>query len=101
VTVSLRRSQIDQSPGFVEVSVKDQGTGIPPEAQARLFERFYRVPHVVGSETRGVGLGLYIVANLVHQHGGKIYVESSGVPGEGSCFRFTLPELTISSEGEG
>jgi two-component system sensor histidine kinase SenX3 len=72
--------------------------GIPPDAQARLFERFYRVPHVVGSETRGVGLCLYIVANLVQMHGGEIHVESSGVPGEGSCFRFTLPELVVSTE---
>ncbi|HEX4715910.1 MAG TPA: ATP-binding protein, partial [Ktedonobacteraceae bacterium] len=95
VTVSLRRYQNEQSPALIEVSVKDQGMGIPPDAQARLFERFYRVPHVVGSETRGVGLGLYIVANLVQMHGGEIHVESSGVPGEGSCFRFTLPELVV------
>ncbi len=98
VTVSLRRYQNEQSPALIEVSVKDQGMGIPPDAQARLFERFYRVPHVVGSEKRGVGLGLYIVANLVQMHGGEIHVESSGVPGEGSCFRFTLPELVVSTE---
>lgn len=98
VTISIRRNRSEKAPTLIEVSIEDQGVGIPPEAQARLFERFYRAPQIAGSEKRGAGLGLYIVANLVHLHGGEIHVTSSGKPGEGSCFRFTLPELTSSAE---
>jgi PAS domain S-box-containing protein len=89
ITVSLRR--LEQEPALIEVCVQDEGMGIPLDSQARLFERFYRVPHAASGETRGIGLGLYIVAHLVHMHGGSIRVESSGIPGEGSCFIFTLP----------
>lgn len=77
----------------IEVSVIDTGLGIPLEAQTRLFERFYRVPQAVENETRGVGLGLYIVAHLIRMHGSQIYVESSGTPGAGSRFFFILPVL--------
>jgi len=100
VTVSLRKARDDQEPERIEVSVRDKGVGIPPDAQARLFERFYRVPHAASSETRGIGLGLYIVSHLVQMHGGKISVESSGIPGEGSRFLFTLPALPIPEEAE-
>lgn len=93
VTVSLRKSRGIQEAERIEVSIRDRGIGIPPDAQTRLFERFYRVPHAVSGETRGIGLGLYIVSHLVQMHGGKIAVESSGVPGEGSSFLFTLPAL--------
>jgi len=77
----------------VKVSVSDRGMGIPPEAQPLLFERFYRVPQVVESQARGVGLGLYIVAHLIKMHGSQIHVESSGISGEGSRFSFELPAL--------
>lgn len=100
ITVSLDRYQNGSTPALIEVSVKDQGLGIPHEAQARLFERFYRVPHSAGGETRGIGLGLYLVAHLVQMHGGDIHVESNGVLGDGSRFIFTLPELTVPKTGE-
>jgi PAS domain S-box-containing protein len=74
-----------------EVSVKDCGIGVPKEAQPHLFERFYRAPNTAESQTRGVGLGLYVVAEFLRLHGGTIRVESSGVIGEGSRFIFTLP----------
>ncbi|HEY0756478.1 MAG TPA: GAF domain-containing protein [Ktedonobacteraceae bacterium] len=80
----------------IEVSVSDKGLGIPPEAQSRLFERFYRVPQITDNETRGVGLGLYIVAHLVEMHGSQVRVESKGIPGEGSRFLFSLPTLAAS-----
>jgi len=70
----------------VEVSVSDQGYGIAPEDQVRLFERFYRVKT---TRAEGVGLGLYITRILVEAHGGRIGVEST--VGEGSTFTFTLP----------
>jgi signal transduction histidine kinase len=78
---------------MVEVSIQDQGIGIPKDAQSRLFERFYRAPNIAGGQTRGVGLGLYIVAEFLRLHNGTIRVESNGIPGEGSCFIFSLPLL--------
>jgi signal transduction histidine kinase/PAS domain-containing protein len=81
----------DEDKPMIEVRVKDTGIGIPPDAQGRLFERFYRAPNTEGSNVRGVGLGLYVVAEFLRLHGGTIRVESTGIPGEGSCFIFTLP----------
>jgi signal transduction histidine kinase len=88
VAVTLRRSV-----ATIEMGVVDKGIGIPQDAQTHLFERFYRGPNVEGSKTRGIGLGLYLVAQLVQMHGGAIQVESSGVYGEGSRFILTLPAL--------
>jgi PAS domain S-box-containing protein len=95
ITVTLRQVSSGGRQPIVEVSVQDQGIGIPKDAQSRLFERFYRAPNIAGGQTRGVGLGLYIVAEFLHMHGGTIRVESRGIPGEGSCFIFTLPLLEI------
>jgi PAS domain S-box-containing protein len=81
--VEVRARQVD---GMVEVAVRDQGPGIPPEEQARLFQRFSRGSTRAGE---GLGLGLYITRRLVEAHGGTIRVEST--PGEGSTFTFTLP----------
>ncbi len=92
ITISLR--QHGGEPGrTIEVQVADKGIGIPKEAQARLFERFYRAPNIDGSKTKGVGLGLYIVSALLKMHGGSIRAESSGIYGEGSRFIITLPAL--------
>ncbi|GAB4478650.1 MAG: hypothetical protein Kow0088_18700 [Anaerolineales bacterium] len=76
---------------MVQIDVIDQGVGIPPALQERVFERFYRGenPHVLA--TYGTGLGLSIVKKLVEMHGGEIWVESKGIEGEGSTFSFTLP----------
>ncbi len=73
----------------VTVYVADQGIGIPPEEQERIFERFYRVQSGLHRRTEGAGLGLYLVKAIVEAHGGKIWVESA--PGRGSIFIFTLP----------
>lgn len=93
ITIHLRRTSGDNGQALVEVCVEDRGIGVPPEYQARLFERFYRAPNSVESKTKGIGLGLYVVAQLLHMQGGDIRVESSGVLGEGSRFIFTLPAL--------
>jgi signal transduction histidine kinase len=66
--------------------VEDTGEGIPPEHQARVFDRFFRVP---GHASKGSGLGLAIAREIVHAHGGAIGVSSE--PGRGSRFWFTLP----------
>ena len=72
----------------VRFDVRDTGPGISPEAQARIFERFYRAP-AVSSDERGTGLGLAIVKSIVEQHGGRVWVTS--VVGQGSTFSVFLP----------
>lgn len=76
-------------PEFVKVSVQDDGPGIPPEAQERIFERFFRVDRARSRDQGGTGLGLAIVKHIVQSHGGKVWVEST--PGHGSSFFLTLP----------
>ncbi len=76
---------------FLQVDVRDDGIGIPPEEQEHVFERFYRGEDTLVIETAGTGLGLSIVQNLVEMHGGRIWVTSEGVPGAGSVFSFTIP----------
>ena len=104
IIVSLRQfqdSRGDQQQRMIEIQVKDTGIGIPKDAQSRLFERFYRASNIDGTKTKGIGLGLYIVAALVKMHGGTICAESSGVLGEGSRFIIRLPALesaTVASE---
>lgn len=76
---------------YVTVCVRDFGSGVPVTEQNRLFERFVRLERDMNSPKRGTGLGLYICRKLVHAMGGRIWVESTGVQGEGSRFVFTLP----------
>jgi two-component system sensor histidine kinase KdpD len=73
--------------GGVAVEVADRGPGLPPGAEQRVFEKFFRVSEEPGS--RGVGLGLAICRGLVEAHGGRI--EAANRPGGGSVFRFWLP----------
>ena len=75
----------------VQVDVKDTGVGIPLEDQNRVFERFYRGEHPLVLQTPGTGLGLSIVKEIVEMHKGRIWMKSTGVPGDGSIFSFTLP----------
>jgi PAS domain S-box-containing protein len=82
---------IHQQNGELQVDVQDNGIGIKVEDQARLFERFYRGEHPLVLATPGTGLGLPIVRQLVEMHKGKLWMQSTGVPGEGSTFSFTLP----------
>lgn len=73
----------------VELTVRDDGPGIPAEAKARIFERFYRVDKARTREQGGTGLGLAIVKNVVQAHGGDVRVESA--PGKGTEFFISLP----------
>ena len=75
--------------GRVEICVRDDGPGIPPEALPRVFERFYRVDKARSREQGGTGLGLAIVKHVIQAHGGEVRVESE--PGQGAAFYLTLP----------
>lgn len=75
--------------GEVRIAVVDQGEGISPEAQQRIFERFYRGDRARSRETGGTGLGLSIVKHVVGDHGGRVKVWSK--PGQGSTFTMILP----------
>lgn len=85
------RVNIHQENGEVQVDVEDNGIGVRPDDQARLFDRFFRGEHPLVLATPGTGLGLPIVRQLVEMHKGRIWMKSTGVPGEGSTFSFTLP----------
>jgi signal transduction histidine kinase len=84
------RTILDKVPSAI-VSITDKGKGIQPQDQARLFQRFVRLESDLNSIVRGSGLGLYISRRLVEAMDGKIWIESSGIAGEGSTFHFQLP----------
>jgi signal transduction histidine kinase len=87
--------RMHQSNGDVEVDVTDTGIGISPEQQERIFERFYRGEDPLVLATPGTGLGLSIVKQLVEMHHGKIWMNSTGISGQGSTFSFTIPVADI------
>jgi signal transduction histidine kinase len=89
VTVTVRGGRN----GYASVSVEDEGAGIRPEHQTKVFDRFYRVNGSDSQSVYGRGLGLYIAKQLVDAMGGQIWVESAR--GEGSRFTFTLPEEEV------
>jgi signal transduction histidine kinase len=80
-------SQIEE----VEIRVRDYGFGIPPDQIPLLFQRFVRLPRDLASTISGNGLGLYLCRTFTESMGGRIWVESSGVQGEGSTFFIHLP----------
>jgi signal transduction histidine kinase len=81
------------------ICVRDTGPGIPPEEQELLFQQFVRLKRDLSGTIRGTGLGLYLCRQFVEAMNGHIWVESSGIAGEGSSFCFTLP-LEPSTVGE-
>lgn len=74
---------------MAQVSVKDEGLGINPQDIEKLFERYYRVNSTQTQTISGFGIGLYLCAEIIQRHDGKIWVESQ--PGAGSTFYFSLP----------
>lgn len=84
IRVNCKRSADDFT-----ISIRDHGIGISRDVQSRVFDRFFRVGGTVMDTYPGMGLGLYISAEIIHRHGGAISVESE--EGKGSLFYFTLP----------
>jgi two-component system sensor histidine kinase SenX3 len=82
--------------GHVDIIVTDQGVGIPPEEQARVFERFYRVDESRDRTTGGTGLGLSLVKHIALSHRGEVTLFSQ--PGVGSTFTIRLPRLLDNSK---
>jgi two-component system phosphate regulon sensor histidine kinase PhoR len=81
--------QVAKADGCVNISVRDQGIGIPPAEQQRIFEKFYRGSAPSIRRIRGSGIGLAITKHVAEMHGGEILVESE--PGKGSAFTLKIP----------
>ena len=86
ITVSLGLAEEE---GFLQLSVIDNGVGIPAEDQPKLFDRFFRAKSALLTGIGGAGLGLHITRSLVELHGGRIWFESA--PDKGSTFHVTFP----------
>lgn len=84
--IILSAEQLENS---VRISIIDKGEGIPASVQPHLFDRYYRVDTQVIKKESGLGLGLYICAEIIRRHGGEMGVEST--EGQGSRFWFILP----------
>lgn len=83
----------------IQVSVRDEGMGLAAKDQPHVFDRFYRVESEDMKTTNGFGIGLYLCAEIIQRHEGKIWVESE--LGKGSTFCFSLPLFTLQeNEGE-
>ncbi|HEX6483989.1 MAG TPA: PAS domain-containing sensor histidine kinase, partial [Ktedonobacteraceae bacterium] len=80
---------LSASPEMVTICVRDHGLGIPREQREKIFERFYRASGPKQRAIPGLGMGLYIVAEIVQRHGGTITVDSE--VGKGSSFTVTFP----------
>jgi signal transduction histidine kinase len=93
-SVTVNACLSPQDPAYVCISVTDTGRGVSPESKHLIFERLYQDPNSSSNSRKGLGLGLYIVQELVKLHGGRIWVESQ--PGHGSVFSFTLPLFSLS-----
>jgi two-component system phosphate regulon sensor histidine kinase PhoR len=88
VSVRLRRA-----PGAVALAIADHGSGIAPEEQRRIFERFYRATSARARNVRGSGIGLALVKHIAEAHGGRVEVDST--PGRGSTFTVYIPVAPV------
>ncbi len=86
---SIRAEYHVVADNHLEVSVHDQGKGISPEDQQRIFERYYRVKDIKNASVAGFGIGLYLCKEIIRLHGGTIKVRSS--ENEGTTFSFIIP----------
>ncbi len=90
------RAEIDRTGEYLQISIEDNGVGIPKEHLEKIFERFYRVENKVHA-VKGTGLGLHLVKITIEKHhGGKVFAESC--LGEGSLFGIKLPLINEEAE---
>lgn len=82
---------VRQEPESVLISVKDTGVGIPSDKLEAIFQEFAQIDTSSTRKAGGTGLGLPISRRLIELHGGRLWAESSGIPGEGSIFYVELP----------
>lgn len=95
VTVSL---ELDKPKGVFRFRVRDTGIGVPPEAQSKLFTKFYRAGNAQEARPDGTGLGLYMAKRVVEDQGGKVLFETT--IGKGSMFGFEMPIVTTKPTAE-
>lgn len=91
VTSKQADQQGSETPSAIHISIQDAGPGIPPDELPSLFHKFTRLKRDITGSVRGIGLGLYISKQFVEGMGGRIWVESNGVAGEGCRFCIALP----------
>jgi signal transduction histidine kinase len=87
--IAIRATKQDNE--TVLIAVKDTGLGIPPEKLEDVFQEFTQVDTSTTRKVGGTGLGLPISRRLIEMHGGRLWAESTGIPGEGSTFFVELP----------
>jgi signal transduction histidine kinase len=83
--------EVDTRTTFIEIVVRDQGSGVPKSDREKIFEKFVRLERDTNSPVRGSGLGLHIVQRIVQAMGGRVWVEDNEKDGIGSAFHVTLP----------
>jgi PAS domain S-box-containing protein len=99
--IIVKLGEDPKSSEYVQISVTDNGCGIPKDQIDNLFHRFYQIKKGDATPEKGVGLGLYLCREMVLLHGGNIWVKSA--LGKGSTFSFTIPkhsDQTTSSRGQ-
>jgi signal transduction histidine kinase len=84
---------VERNGASASLHVTDQGIGIPAPALPQLFRRFYRAPNAEAQHISGMGIGLYVVKEIVELHGGAVKVVSQ--EGQGSTFTISLPLMTV------
>ena len=89
VNIRCRQTASAGQGEFVEIAISDRGTGIAPEKQSHIFDKFYRVPTSNLHNVKGYGLGLFYVKTMTEKHGGSVTVKSE--PGKGSTFTLRFP----------
>jgi two-component system sensor histidine kinase GlrK len=88
------RLTVSQAPGQVQVDVTDDGPGVAPADRAHVFEPFYRGERQPENAVRGTGIGLSIVQEYIHAHGGRVHVLPMPGDASRSFFRIELPDAS-------
>ena len=85
---------LDPTAGRIHFAVQDDGPGIAPADQTRLFQPFIQLDSQLPRQHEGSGLGLALVKRLAEQHGGTVRLSSTGIGGQGCCFTISLPHVS-------